>query len=237
LVKFFASPILLVLGLLLIAALPVYAQQQPEGFFKGDYASAPLKRNADPKWQKPEKEKIPDGAAIKARMALEDTRQGMFEKNEEDAGFQSPRAVAALGLKKEEASLAFDKPGVSVKRVSVILPNDEKGPGNKHLDQFLALAMERSLHVGTAYIAAMDFNVSDSAKTRMWALNAKIRSTFNLPEQYSRITTMPTWIVELDEGEVILEGYDLHREDFNSKGEILVKEVIERYAPELLEED
>jgi hypothetical protein len=220
-------------------------QQKPGSFYKGDFASDPL--GSERRREKEEDSFAVNPDAKPAKNALSEGRKGFLPDRAGifDDEKRTEKMVDPVGQAKQEVvgaperkGVSFDKPGVPVKAVSVILPDDvSKKQGKRSLDRFLELATQQSLAIDTIYVASKFPELSQQDNMKLWALNAKVRSTISLPPQYAEIKTMPTWIVTVDEGEVILEGYDLSREDFNSKGEILVRDVIERFAPELLKNE
>jgi hypothetical protein len=204
----YARRSLLLISLALFPLSPTAA----EDFFKRDFAKSPLEhQQLAPKKREPRQPAAPGETPV---------------PQSDDHGFSSP----------EESPVPTPAPTVSPfedergTRKPLSLGAIVSGTDTSALaEQFLELgrlASERGIVIGKIFIVGRPSAVLETMD-KLQQLDPSMRSVFevyhdvtpvySVPPRYSQVTQTPTWLVEMPEGEIVVEGTGLHRL-FDSSG-------------------
>lgn len=192
----------------------------PKEFFDQDYAKSPLKSDSGVgvprEGRKPRnratpqvapnpaggKASTPDGSKADAVAA-------------DDAPADNSSALGAL----------FPREGKSlpIVRIGVILNTLNQQHASEVLDELSALATKYDYEIGTIFSIGNPGSVAHSdAFMKLLLRGAKLHDQVRVPEAYNAVRLSPTWIVQTQDGQVLLEATGPLKSFLNERGELLL---------------
>jgi len=186
-------------------------------FFPPDYAKDPLKGgSARPAEQPLNADNSDDlfGPSAPTPVPSSDLQAGFTT-----LGDPTPTPTPDPNL--EDELTALTEP-VTVKQISAIINCDDREHFKAQLMTMRELVIKHDLSVGQLYAVCRSPALNDGIQMPLIIRGGILRVVEDPPAQYP-IDLSPTWIVETEKGQHILEGQlDLARA-FNSKGEFLTR--------------
>ena len=117
--------------------------------------------------------------------------------------------------------LIKDEPidGKPVFYVGAILSGVDLDQFKADLEVYLDALSERAIPSGVVFVVGnMDAKFGEQNFRKILRRGGRVEYIFELPERYKNVQSTPTWIIGLNEGEVLLEGLGPLKQFFNSQG-------------------
>lgn len=140
-------------------------------------------------------------------------------------------ANKAVGVVAPLASSNIISQGPKIISISLIIGGDER---SKHLEpaiSLIELCRDRNIPIGKIYsignIGVKDPRF-DKLLIHLSVLGGLFEKVTAVPEKYAAVKSAPTWIVETEEGEILLEGVSTIEQFVTTSGEL---DIEKRQAP------
>lgn len=171
-------------------------------FFEKDFAKNPLEQSKDrPVIQQPETEFTP--------VEKEDAPKESFDKKD----FVTDSDIAPK---------SSDTPGRSLEWIGLIISTEDRSKLDSSLRKLSEIARAHDLKVGIVYFvgnSAISFQYQ-KLMAEFVARGSVIKFPSKPPKEYS-VKRSPSWIIALNEGEVLLDGVLDPSQYLNNKGEFI----------------
>lgn len=196
------------------------SNEKPKEFYSNDYASSTFQHGSS---------KLKDKHTKKALDKKKTTQLGEDQAAPSlpDASFtelksEEKEQVPLLPIENDLTPIDFEK-RLKVRSIGVILNSDDKEHALEKLRELSELATEHDWTIGAIYALGDLANIALTKEMRMLQVRgAMLTQRDSLPKRYEAIKLSPTWLVNTDEGEVILEATGKLKRNFNSSGEYLL---------------
>ena len=207
----FLSRFVIVAGTFLCA--DVYAEdlKVPKQFYEDGYAHTPLEKEATSKSYK-------DREDIFREKEVSDTEQAVTATD------KSYQADSTEVDESRESITALAK-AIPVKSLGVILNSLDFKHLQEKLDEMLEAAILYDYRLGFIYTIGDMLNVGNIPEDKMIALAMRegtLKIVGTIPGRYN-VKMSPTWILEVEDGEILLEATGPLAQHLNQRGEFLDK--------------
>ena len=206
------------LSCLFASTLPYgYCDDRPTSFFGHGFATDTTKP-ADSFFEQRE-DWLRGGTPVEQR-----EREQLMPEREESAVIRKPVERAFdLRANEEQSSLRVSA-GKRVLSLGAIMASDDPKHLNGELGKLLAVTNRHNIALGEIYFVGTGAGLSQSVHLiELIGKNARIDTPIEVPSQY-RVSLSPTWIVQTEEGQILLEGLSAPSNHFNARGEFVEHE-------------
>lgn len=192
---------MLVVAFTLIGAC-AFGEDDSNQFYEQNYASSPLQSETI----------IPGKGEEHVDLPIE-KRQSTKAKN--------PEAKPAKETNPDTVSNVMDtRKGVKVKTIGGILNARDSKHFEVELGNLLSIATQYDLDVGKIYSLGHYDGSNGTQMLKVIARGGSIEITWVVPEEY-QVTRSPTWILDSEDGQIVLEAPESLKRYFNTKGEFI----------------
>ena len=118
----------------------------------------------------------------------------------------------------------FMEKGEPIDSISVIVHGLNDAHFKQVMRNFLQLMAKRDLDIDFVFkmgLTDMRDKEIRSIRYQVWALEGEVWNVREIPERYQAIRKSPTWIVNTERGEILVEGFPTLDEFVNAKGEFI----------------
>ncbi len=177
-------------------------------FFEKDFAKGPFNAEAT---KTPAPRKTPSSAADSVARAVSSPHQSPSGYEPPDSDVQSTGTIFEVAR------------AVKVKSIGMILNFADIEHGRQKLEETYDVAKRYNIPLGKFYVLLDANNYMETNRDTMALLarGADVKFKDRLPNRYKKVRLSPTWLIQTEVGEYILEAPPSLGRFFNGKGEFL----------------
>lgn len=184
------------------------AEEGPKEFYQDQYAKTPMRREVKNE---------------ESRTRKTDPKQSI-ERQETNATTETSRIKEITVLHEEQNQKEERKKEIEIQAISLIVNCKDQKHCEKSLVKFTKLVEKHDLQVGDIYLLG-SYDVFLPLRRILMNLTvrgAKTHFNDSKPEHLKQVTSSPTWIVQTNQGTVLLEALSNFSSYFSQSGALLV---------------